>query len=81
MSDASFTDAGYAIMIKDDPKQKLQSQRKTYAPIAFGSKTFNPKQTKMSFYAKEFLHIYFALVEFGHLMWGNIFPVIVFTNN
>ena len=36
MSDASFTAAGSAIMIEDDPQQKLQSKRKTYAPIAFG---------------------------------------------
>ena len=81
MSDASFTAAGYAIMIEDDPKQKLQSKRKTYAPMAFGSKMFNPTQTKMSIYAKEFLSIYFAFVEFGHLMWGSTFPVIVFTDN
>ena len=78
---ASFTAAGYAIMIEDDPNQKLQSKRKTYAPIAFGSKTFNPTQTKMSIYAKEFLSIYFAFVEFGGLMWGSTFPVIVFTDN
>ena len=81
MSDASFTDAGYAIMIEDDPRQKLQSKRKSYAPIAFGSKTFNPTQTKMSIYAKEFLSIYFAFVQLGHLRWGSTFPVIVFTNN
>ena len=81
MSDASFTAAGYAIMIEDDPSQKLQSKRKTYAPIAFGSKTVNPTQTKLSIYAKEFLSIYFVFVEFGHLMWGSTFPVIVFTDN
>ena len=57
MSDASFTAAGYAIMIEDDPIRELQSKRKTYAPIAFGSKTFNTTQTKMSIYAKEFLSI------------------------
>ena len=68
ISDASFTAAGYAIMIEDDPQQKLQSKRKTYAPIAFGSKTFNPTQLKMSIYAKEFLAIFFAFSEFGHLM-------------
>ena len=78
MSDASFSAAGYAIMIEDDPNQKLQSP---IAPIVFGSKTFNPTQTKMSIYAKEFLSIYFAFVEFGHLMWGSTFPVIVFTDN
>ena len=81
VTDASFTAAGYAIMIEDDPDQKLQSRRKTYAPIAFGSKTFNPTQLKMSIYAKEFLAIYFAFFEFGHLMWGSVFPVIVFTDN
>ena len=57
MSDASFTAAGYGKMIEDDPNQKLQSKRKTYAPKAFGSKTCNPTQTKMSIYAKEFLSI------------------------
>ena len=81
MSDASFTAAGYAIMIEDDPNQKLQSKRKTYAPIALGSKTFNPTQTKLSIYAKEFLSINFAFVEFGHLMWGSTFPVIMFKDN
>ena len=81
MSDASFTAAGYAIMIEDDPNQKLQSKPKTYAPIAFVSKTFNPTQTKMSIYAEQFLSIYFAFVEFGHLMWGSTLPVIVFTDN
>ena len=35
----------------------------------------------MSFYAKEFLSIYFAFVEFGHLMWGSTFSVIAFTDN
>ena len=81
MSDASFTAAGYPIKIVDDPNQKLQSKRKTYAPIAFGAKTFNPTQTKLSIYAKEFISIYFAFAEFGHLMWGSFFPVIVFTDN
>ena len=81
MSDASFRAAAYAMKMKDNPTQKLQSKRKTYASIAFGSKTFSPTQTKISIYAKEFPSIYFAFVEFGHLMWGNIFPVIVFTDN
>ena len=35
----------------------------------------------MSIYAKEFLSIYFAFVEFGQLMWGSSFPVMVFTDN
>ena len=68
-------------MIEDDPNQKLQYKRKTYAPIAFGSKAFNPTQKKLSMYTKVFHSIYFAFVEFGHLMWGSTFPVILFTDN
>ena len=55
-------------MIEDDPQQKLQSKRKTYVPIAFGSKTFNTTELKMSIYVKEFLAIFFAFSEFGLLM-------------
>ena len=42
MTDASFRSAGYALMIEDNPDQKIQSKRKTYAPVAFGSKIFYP---------------------------------------
>ena len=38
MTDVSFRSAGYALMIVDNPDQKIQSKRKTYAPVAFGSK-------------------------------------------
>ena len=54
MTDASFVAAGYALMTEDDPEQKVKSKRKTYAPVAFGSKTYNPSQTKLSIIAKEF---------------------------
>ena len=70
MTDASFGAAGYAVLIEDDPSQKFTSIRKSYAPVAYGSKTFNPDQIKMSIYAKEFLAIYFAFKEFGHIFWG-----------
>ena len=40
MTDASFRSAGYALMIEDNPDQKILSKRKTYAPVAFGSKIF-----------------------------------------
>ena len=32
MTNASFRSAGYALMIEDNPNQKIQSTRKTYAP-------------------------------------------------
>ena len=42
MTDASFRSAGYALMIEDNPDQKIQSKRKTYAPL----KNFLPCTTK-----------------------------------
>ena len=81
MTDASFTAAGYAILTEDDPNQKYTSLKKSYAPIAYGSKTFTPSQLKMSIYAKEFLAIYYAFKEFGHIFWGTPKPVIILTDN
>ena len=57
MSDASFTAAGFAILTEDDPNQKFTYVKKSYAPVAYGSKTFTTLQQKMSIYAKEFLAI------------------------
>ena len=81
MTDASFGAAGYAVLIEDDPNQKFTSLRKSYAPVAYGSKSFTPEQIKMSIYAKEFLAIYFAFTEFGHIFWGAPKPVIILTDN
>ena len=80
MTDANFQATGYAVLIEDDPNQKYTSTRKTYAPIAYGSKTYSPSQIKMSIYAKEFLAIYMALKEFGHFFWGATKPVIILTD-
>ena len=81
MTDASFQAAGYAVLIEDDPNQKYTSTRKTYAPIAYGSKTYSPSQIKMSIYAKEFLAIYMAFKEFGHIFWSATKPVIIMTDS
>ena len=81
MTDASFQAVGYAVLIEDDPNQKYKSTRKTYAPIAYGSKTYSPSQIKMSIYAKEFLAIYMAFKEFGHVSWGATKPVIIMTDS
>ena len=43
MTDASFRSARYALMIEDNLDQKLKSERKTYTPVAFGSK-FSPQR-------------------------------------
>ena len=44
MTDANFKNAGYALMTEEDPEQKITSTKKTYAPVAFGYKTFSPSQ-------------------------------------
>ena len=81
MTDASFRRAGYALMIEENPNQRIQSKRKTYAPVAFGSKVFSPAQLNMSIYSKEFLAIYLAFLEFAHILWETSKPTIVLTDN
>ena len=81
MTDASFRSAGYALMIEDNPDQKFQSKRKTYAPVAFGSKPFSPAQLKMSIYSKEFLASYMAFLEIAHILWEATKPTIVLRDN
>ena len=81
MTNASFRSAGNALMIEDNPDQKIQPKRKTYAPVAFGSKSFSPAQLKMSIYSKEFLAIYMAFLEFAHILWEATKPTIVLTDN
>ena len=81
MTDASFRSAGFALMIEDNPDQKIQSKRKTYAPVAFGSKIFSHAQLKMSIYSKEFLAICMAFLEFAHILWEATKPTIVLTDN
>ena len=68
MTDASFQAAGYAVFTEDDPNQKYTSTRKTYTPIAYGSKTYTPSQMMMSVYTKDFLANYMAFKEFGHFL-------------
>ena len=40
-----------------------------------------PSVLRMSIYAKEFLAIFFAFKEFGHIFWGTPKPVIILTDN
>ena len=61
--------------------EKYSSLPKAFAPVAYGSKTFNPAQLKMSIYAKKFLAIFFAFKEFGHIFCGTPKPVIILTDN
>ena len=81
MTDASFRSAGFALMIEYNPDQKIQSKRKTYAPVAFGSKILSPAQLKMSIISEEILAIYMAFLEFAHILWDATKPTIVLTDN
>ena len=81
MTDVSFRSAGYALMIEDNSDQKIQSKRKTYASVAFGSKIFSPAQLKISIYSKEFLAIYMAFLEFAYILWEATKPTVVLTDN
>ena len=68
-------------MIEDNPDQKIQSKRKTYTPVAFGSNISPAAQLKMSIYSKEFLAIFMAFLEFAHILWETTKPIIVLTDN
>ena len=68
-------------MIEDNRDQKIQSKRKTYAPVAFGSKASSPAQLKMSIYSKEIMAIYMAFLEFAHILWEATKPIFVLTDN
>ena len=81
MTDASFRASGYALMIEEDSNKKLNSKKKTFAPVAFGSKVFSPAQLKMSIYCKEFLAIYHAFLEYSHILWETTLPTLVMTDN
>ena len=69
LTDASFRNAGYAFMIEDDPDQKNQSKRKTFALVAFGSKFFSPAQFKMSIHSEGFLAIYKQSSSLHTICW------------
>ena len=81
MTDASFRNSGYALMIEDKPDQKIQSKRKTHALVAFGSKIFSPAQLKVSPYSKKFLAIDMAFLEFAQFLWETSRPTTVWTDN
>ena len=81
MTDESFRSAGYALMTEINSDQKVQSKRKTYAPVSFGSNVFSPSQLKMLIYSKVFLAIYMAFLGFAHILCGAPKSTIVLIDN
>ena len=81
LCDASYFGTGFVLMIEDYVKNNKNENRKTYAPVAFGSKLFNNAQLKFSVDYNKFLALYFALEHFSHYLWGTEKAVIVLTDN
>ena len=77
MTEASLQVVGYVFLIEDDPNQEYTSARKIYAPIAYGSKSYNPSQIKTPTYAKEVLTIFLAFKQFGDKLRGATKLVII----
>ena len=59
----------------------LLSKRKTFTPVAFGSRVFSPTQLKISIYCKELLAVYQAFLEYSHILWETTIPRLVLTDN
>ena len=71
MTDVSFRSAGYALKIEEDPQQKTNWKRNTYAPFQFGSKIFAQAQLKITIYSKDFLAIYMTICLILTCIVGN----------
>ena len=78
MTDATFRASGYALMIEENDERILRSKRKTFAPVALGSRVFSPVQLKMSLCCKEFwqyttpsssIAIYYGKRQYQHLLY------------
>ena len=81
MTNASSRNASYALLIEDYPDQETQSKRKTYAPVAFGSKIFSPAQLKMSIYWKKFQAICITVFDVAHILLKMTKVILVLTDN
>ena len=54
MTDAGFRNVGFSLIIDDNPDAKIQSKRKTYAPVALGAKYFSPRNSRCPYYLRKF---------------------------
>ena len=54
MTDASFRSAGYAVMIEDNPDQKIQSKRRRTPPWRLAQKFSPPRKSKYPYTQKHF---------------------------
>ena len=81
LCDACYHGAGFVLMVEDYVNETGKKEKKTYAPVSFGSHLFNATQLKFSIYHKELLALYYALDYFSHYIWGSSKQVIILTDN
>ena len=58
MTDASFRSDGYALMIENNPDQKIQSKRETYAPWSLAQIISPPRNSKCLYTQRNFGNLY-----------------------
>ena len=67
--------------IGDNQDQKIQSKRKAFAHVEFGSENFSSAQIKLLNNSREALAIYMAFYEFAQILLKSTESTIVFTDN
>ena len=67
-------------MIQDNRDQKIQSKRKTYTPVTFGSKIFSPRNSRC-LYTQKSLWPFTWHFSSLHAFCGKQKPTIVLTDN
>ena len=80
ITDASFKSAGYALMIEDNPDQKIV-KAENVCPCGIWLKKFLPCTTQHVHLLKRFFGNYIAILEFAHILWEATKPTIVLTDN
>ena len=81
MTDENLSSADFRRMVEDNPHQKIQSKRKTFASKALVSKKFCLAQLKMSNYSEEFIATDVAFPDFLNNFWKSRKPAIALTDN
>ena len=80
MCDASEHEAG-SVLLTEDYTETNDGNKKTYAPVAFGSQRITEGQMSLTMYAKKFQAMHLAFDEFAHILLGVKKPTIVMTDN
>ena len=68
LCDASYYSCGFVLIIEDYLVEKDGKKKQAYAPVSFGSHSFNTSQLKLCTYCKEFLELYCVLEYFSHFI-------------